>query len=121
MDAPTAVDEYLAALPAEFRIALEKLRKTIRAAAPDATEAISYQMPAFKHQGRSLVAYAAFKDHCSLFPMSTKVIAAYKEELEPFLAGKGTIRFRPDKPLPAALVRKIVKARVEENAGRRRR
>ena len=92
---------------------MEKLRKTIKAAAPDATEAISYQMPAFKDQGRSLVAYAAFKDHCSLFPMSTKVIAAYKDELEPFLAGKGTIRFRPDKPLPAS-------AREEDRQGQDR-
>lgn len=121
MGEPTGVDEYLAALPAEFRMALEKLRKTIKAAAPDATEAISYRMPAFKDQGRSLVAYAAFKDHCSLFPMSTKVIAAYREELGPYLAGKGTIRFRPHKPLPAALVRKIVRARIEENATRGRR
>ena len=78
-------------------------------------------MPAFKDYGRSLVAYAAFNDHCSLFPMSTKVIAAYKDELAPFLAGKGTLRFRPEKPLPAALVRKIVKARIEENVARRRR
>lgn len=117
----TGVEDYLAALPAESRIALEELRKTITAAAPDATEVISYQMPAFKDDGRLLVSYAAFKEHCSLFPMSTKVIEAHKEELKPFLAGKGTIRFSPDNPLPATLVTKIVKARIEENAVRPRR
>jgi uncharacterized protein YdhG (YjbR/CyaY superfamily) len=121
MAAPLEVEDYLAALPDGQRVALEQLRETIKAAAPDATEAISYQMPAFKDHGRSLVAYAAFKDHCSFFPMSTKVIEAHKEELEPFLAGKATIRFHADRPLPAALVKKLVKARLEENAARRRR
>ena len=120
MVAATGVENYLAAVPAESRSALEELRKTIKAAAPDATEVISYQMPAFKDHGRLLVSYAAFKDHCSLFPMSTKVIEAHKEELKPFLAGKGTIRFSPDNPLPTTLVTKLVKARIEENAARRR-
>jgi len=91
-----------------------------RAAAPDVSETISYQMPAFKDHGRLLVSYAAFKGHCSLFPMSRKVIETYAEELKPYLSGKGTIRFRPDDPLPAMLVQKIVKARIEENAARRR-
>jgi uncharacterized protein YdhG (YjbR/CyaY superfamily) len=121
MAAPTSVEDYMAALPEGSRAALERLRKTIKAAAPQATEAISYQMPAFKDHGRSLVTYAAFKDHCSFFPMSLKVIADHKEELEPYFSGKGTIRFDTDKPLPAALVKKIVKARLEENAARRRR
>ena len=120
MTAAATVEEYLAALPEASRAALEDLRATIKAAAPEATEAISYQMPAFKDSGRSLVAYAAFKEHCSLFPMSTTVIEAHRDELGPFLAGKGTIRFRPESPLPAALVRKLVKARLEENAARRR-
>ena len=120
MDGPTGVENYLAGLPAESRAALERLRQTIRAAAPDATEAISYQMPAFKDHGRSLVAYAAFKDHCSFFPMSSRVIEAYKDELKPFQTGKGTIRFHIDRPLPVALVRKLVKARIAENAARRR-
>ena len=119
MAAPTSVEAYLAALPAEPRAALEKLRKTIKAAAPDATEAISYQMPAFKQHGRSLVSYAAFKDHCSLFVMSMRVIEAHKEELRPYFSGRGTIRFGFDKPLPAALVKKLVKARIEENAARK--
>ncbi len=121
MTAPTSVEDYLAALPEESRAALEKLRMTIKAAAPEATETISYQMPAFKDHGRLLVAYAAFRRHCSLFPASTAVIEALGEELKPYYTGKGTIRFHADKPLPAALVKKIVKARIEENAARSRR
>ncbi len=121
MAAPTSVEDYLAGLPQGSRAALEKLRKTIRAAAPEATEAISYQMPAFKVHGRSLVSYAAFKDHCSLFPMSLKVIEDHKEELRPHFSGKGTLRFTAEKPIPAALVKKIVKARIEEIEARGRR
>ena len=121
MAAPTSVEDYLAALPQESRAALEKLRKTIQAAAPQATETISYQMPAFKDHCRLLVSYAAFKDHCSLFPMSGKVIEDHREELEPYYTRKGTIHFHADKPLPAALVTKIVQARIEENAARSRR
>ena len=119
MATPTSVEDYLAALPEESRAALEKLRKTIKAAAPEATETISYQMPAFKDNGRFLVSCAAFKDHCSLFPASEAVIEALGEELKPYFTGKGTIRFHADKPLPAALVKKIVKVRIEENAARR--
>ena len=100
MAQPSTVEEYLGALPAEQRDALEGLRRTIRAAAPAATETISYQMPAFRDVDRLLVSYAAFKDHCSLFPMSLKVIADHREELQGHLAGRGTIRFRPERPLP---------------------
>jgi uncharacterized protein YdhG (YjbR/CyaY superfamily) len=121
MAGPTSVEEYLAAVPEESRAALEKLRRMIRDAAPEATETIAYQMPAFKDHGRFLVSYAAFKDHCSFFPMSTAVIEAHGEDLKPYLAGKGTLRFHPNKPPPAALVKKIVKTRLEENAARRRR
>ena len=121
VSAPNSVDDYLRALPDGPRAALEKLRKTIKAAAPGGTEAISYQMPAFKDHGRSLVTYAAFKDHYSFFPMSMSVIEAHEEELRPYRSGKGTIRFEFDEPLPAALVRKLVKARLEENAARGRR
>src|SRR5437867_3334915 len=120
MAGPASVEEYLAALPEEQRAALEKLRKTIKAAAPEATETISYQMPAFTDQGRFLVSYAAFKNHCSLFPASGAVMEALGEELKPYFLGKGTLRFTPDKPIPAALVRKIVKARLEENEAARR-
>jgi uncharacterized protein YdhG (YjbR/CyaY superfamily) len=115
------MDQYLAALPEGSRVALERIRKLIRAAAPEAIEMISYQMPAFRDHGRLLVAYGAFKDHCSLFPASTRVMEAHRDELEPYYAGKGTIHFQADGPLPAALVTKLVKARIEENAARRHR
>ena len=121
MAVPATVEDYLATLPEESRAALEKLRKTIKEAAPDATETISYQMPAFKYHGRFLVSYAAFKDHCSFFPASKAVVEALGEELTPYLTGKGTIRFRADKPLSAALVKKIVEKRIEENEAHRRR
>jgi uncharacterized protein YdhG (YjbR/CyaY superfamily) len=121
MATPRSVDAYLAALPDEPRAALEKLRKTIRAAAPQATERISYQMPAFYDQGRFLVSYAAFKEHCSLFPASYAVMEDLGEELKPYFSGKGTLQFTPDKPIPAGLVKKIVKARLAENAVARRR
>jgi len=119
-DALSSVEKYLAALPEKQRAALERLRKTIRAAAPEATEGISYQMPAFKHHG-TLVAYAAFKDHCSFFPMSSKLIEEHKDELKAYDTAKGTIRFQADKPLPAALVRKIVKERIAQNEARQSR
>lgn len=121
MAGPTGVDDYLAALPEDQRAALEQVRKTVRAAAPEATETISYQMPTFKLRGRVLVYYAAFKDHCSLFPASDAVMEALGEELKPYFSGKGTLRFTTDKPIPAALLKKIVKARIEENAARGRR
>jgi uncharacterized protein YdhG (YjbR/CyaY superfamily) len=117
--APRTVEEYLAALPPASRAALEKLRRTIGAAAPHATETISYQMPAFRDGDRLLVSYAAFKDHCSLFPMSVGAIEAFADELGPYRSGKGTLRFPTERPMPAALVRKIVKARLEENEARR--
>jgi uncharacterized protein YdhG (YjbR/CyaY superfamily) len=108
------VDRYLAAVPEKARGALEKLRRTIKAAAPEATETISYRIPTFKLHGRPLVYFAAFKDHCSLFPATTKVLEAHGDELKAYFSGKGTLRFTADKPIPAALVRKIVKTRIEE-------
>jgi uncharacterized protein YdhG (YjbR/CyaY superfamily) len=119
MAAPTSVEDYLAALPEESRVVLEKLREAIRAAAPEATETISYQMPTFKDRGRFLVSYAAFKDHYSLFPASKAVMEAHGEALKPYFSGKGTLRFRADKPIPAGLVKEIVKTRTEENAADR--
>ena len=112
--AAQSVEAYLARLPAPERAALEKLRATIRSAAPAAEEAISYQIPAFKLNG-GLVAYAAFKKHCSFFPMSNNVTAALADEIAPWFTSKGTLQFTFDQPLPAALVRKIVKARIAEN------
>ena len=111
-----SVEDYLSQVSEEARAALEELRKTIKAAAPNTTETISYQMPTFKYQGRALVGFAAFKNHCSIFPYSTKVMNSLKEELKLYdTSGKGaTIRFPAKKPLPAALVKKIVKTRIEE-------
>jgi uncharacterized protein YdhG (YjbR/CyaY superfamily) len=118
MAGPDSVEDYLAALPDERRAVVEELRRTIIAAAPEATETIAYQMPALRTHGHFLVSYAAFKNHYSLFPASEAVIEALGDELEPYLAGKGTIRFPADSPLPAAVVTKIVKVRVAENAAR---
>ena len=110
----TSIDEYLSWIPKEQRAALERLRAAIREAAPEAIETISYQMPAFKDHG-TLVAFAAFKNHLSFFVMSTAVLDAHEDELGEYRTAKGTIHFQPDKPLPDALVKKLVKARVEEN------
>jgi uncharacterized protein YdhG (YjbR/CyaY superfamily) len=112
------IDEYLAALSNGKRAALTKLRNAIKAAAPRAEECISYQVPAFRLEGRFLVAFAAAAQHCAFYPGAFP-IAAYKDELEAYDTSKGTIRFPADKPLPAALVRKLVKARIAEHAGSR--
>jgi uncharacterized protein YdhG (YjbR/CyaY superfamily) len=110
--APKTVDEYIARVPDPARGTMEKLRATIRSVVPkDATEVISYRIPAFKTE-RILVWYAAFSDHCSLFPTAA-VIEQFKNELKPFHTSKGTIQFALDKPLPTELIKKIVKARVQ--------
>jgi uncharacterized protein YdhG (YjbR/CyaY superfamily) len=116
---PKTIDEYLAALSDDKRAALEKLRKTIRAAAPKAEECISYQLPAFRQNGM-LVGFGATANHCAFYLMSGSTVEAYKDELKDYDTSKGTIRFKSDKPLPDALVRKLVKARIAENEGRRR-
>ena len=121
MDKPKSVEEYLARLPEAPRTALEKLRKTIQAAAPQATEGISYQMPTFKLDGRFLVSYAAFKNHCSLFPWTDAMVEEFGDDLEPYLSGKGTLRFTADAPMPAALVKKIVEERIREHEVQRSR
>jgi uncharacterized protein YdhG (YjbR/CyaY superfamily) len=121
MAAPASVDEYMAALPARSRAALEKLRSTIKTAVAEATETISYGMPAFRDHGRILVYYAAFTDHYSVYPASAAIMKVLGDELKPYVTGKGTIRFDADKPIPVTLVRKIVKARLEENEARRHR
>src|SRR2546422_6290529 len=109
------IDEYLAALSDDKRAALEKLRQTIRAAAPKAEECISYQLPAYRLNGM-LVAFGATANHCAFYPMSASTVAAFREELRDYDISKETIRFQPDNPLPAALVWKLVKARIAENA-----
>ncbi len=112
------IDEYLAALSDDKRAALEKLRQTIRAAAPKAEECISYQLPAFRQDGM-LVAFGATAHHCAFYLMSSSTVEAHLDELKDYDTSKGTIRFQADKPLPVALVRKLVKARIAENLGRR--
>ena len=111
-----SVNEYMENIPEKERAVLEKLRKTIRSVVPKAEEVISYQIPTFKYNG-GLVSYAAFKNHCSLFPWNAGLIKKI-EELKNYSTSKGTIHFTVDKPLPVALVKKIVKARMKENEER---
>ena len=115
---PSDVDAYFATLSPDKRAALRKLRSTIKAAAPEAEECISYSMPAFRQDGL-LVAYAAFAKHCSLFPCGS--VKPFSTDLARYETSKGTIRFDPKKGLPVSLVRKIVKARLAENAARKKR
>ena len=118
--APKNTDEYLAGVPEPARSTLNKVRAAIRSAVPpEATEAISYGMPTFKYKG-SLVWFAAFSNHCSFFPTAS-VIEAFKNELKGFSTSKGTIHFPVDKPLSAALVKKLVKARIAQNERKKQR
>jgi len=114
---PKSIDEYLAAVSDEQRAALEKIRKAVRAAAPGAQECISYGLPAFRLDGKGLAAFGAAAGHCSFFPMSGKTVATLAKDLEGYDTSKGTIRFPPGKPLPAALVKKLVEARIAEIRG----
>jgi uncharacterized protein YdhG (YjbR/CyaY superfamily) len=112
------VEKYLAGVSEPARSTLQALRRTIRAAAPaEAEEVISYGMPGFRYQG-GLVVYAAFRKHCSLFPMSSLVFKRLAQELKPYRSSTGTLQFPLDEPLSAALVKRIVKTRVEENEAR---
>jgi uncharacterized protein YdhG (YjbR/CyaY superfamily) len=114
VDKPTSVEEYLSWQTDEARAALEKLRDVIHEAAPNAEDGISYAMAGCRLHGKGLVCYAAFKDHYSFFPMSTKVIADHADELGERVTGKGTIRFEYGDRLPVGLVKRLVKARVAE-------
>ena len=109
---PKNHDDYLAAVAEDKRGALQKLRKAIKMAAPKAEECINYQLPAFRLNGKFLVAYGAATNHCAFYPGST--VRALKDELKSYDTSKGTIRFSADKPLPSALVRKLVRLRIEE-------
>jgi uncharacterized protein YdhG (YjbR/CyaY superfamily) len=111
------VDDYLAALPEKEREVLQELRRVIKSAAPEAEEAISYNIPLYRHHGH-LVGFAAFKNHCSLFVTNSEVRKRFAKELEPFEVKHTTIHFSVEKPLPSALVKKIVKARIAENEAR---
>ena len=118
---PSGIDAYLAALKADQRRALETLRRTIRAAAPGSEECISYRLPAFRGKDGMLVAFGATGNHCAFYLMSSTVLDDFEKDLEGHDTSKGTIRFQPEKPLPAALVRNLVRARLAENAARKRR
>lgn len=111
---PASIDAYLANLTDDKRAALQKIRKMIQAAAPDAEECVSYHLPAFRLNGM-LVAFGATAKHCAFYTLSASTVEAHKDELAEYDTSKGTIRFQPAKPPPAALVRKLVKSRIEEN------
>jgi len=115
-----AIESYLAAVPEPHRTALEHLRSVIRSAAPDAEEVMTYAMPGFRRDG-VLVSYAAFKEHLSFFPMSASLLDTFDAELKGYRKSKGTIHFSPENPLPDDLVRRIVAARLAENAARKAR
>jgi len=115
-----AVEEYLAAVPEPARTTLGVVRARIRAAAgAEATEGLSYGMPAFRYKG-VLVGYAAFKGHCSFFPMSARVLDEFAEDAREYRTSKGTLQFGLDKPLPAGLIKKLVRARMGENEGKKK-
>jgi uncharacterized protein YdhG (YjbR/CyaY superfamily) len=116
-ETPTAtarIDAILAAAPADQREALQGLRRSIAAAAPEADEIISYGMPAFRYHGRALVSYSAFKAHCSLFPMTQALIEANPDRVAGFATAKGTLHFTPEHPLPRDLVEWIVRERMAQ-------
>jgi len=119
-EATAWIDARLAALPDDQRSALQDLRATIAAAAPEATETKSYSMPAFHYHGRDLVSYDAFKSHCSLFPMGSEVIERHAEKFAAFSTSKGTLRFTPDQPIPKELVELLVRERMAHIDARRR-
>lgn len=112
---PNDMDAYLARVPEPARSTLKRVRATIRSVVPaETTEGISYGIPTFQYKG-GLVSFAAFKNHCSFFPLGSSVLEAFRKELKPFRVSKGTLHFPLDKPLPATLVKKIVKARIAQN------
>jgi uncharacterized protein YdhG (YjbR/CyaY superfamily) len=117
---PRTIDEYLANVSDEQRAALEKLRRSIRMIVPEAEEYISYGLAAFKLNGHPLVAFGATANHCAFFPMDSTTVAAHKKDLNGYETSKGTIRFQPEKPLPVALVKKLVKARIAASTGRKK-
>jgi uncharacterized protein YdhG (YjbR/CyaY superfamily) len=112
------VDRYLATVSEPTRTALENLRQIIRSEVPDAIEVISYGIPSFRYKGRMLVGYNATKDGCTFHLLSNTVLGAHAADVKAYKTGKGSIRFTADEPLPKALVKKLVQARIAENEGR---
>src|SRR6184192_4052064 len=117
---PRTIDEYLTKVKPDQRATLEKLRRTILATAPEAEECISYGIPAFRLNGRSLVFFGAWANHCAFYPGSSATLKKFRNELRDFQTSRGTIRFSPGNPLPVPLVRKLVKARIAENNNKNR-
>jgi uncharacterized protein YdhG (YjbR/CyaY superfamily) len=115
---PKTIDEYLASVNSDHRHALQKIRQTIHAVAPNTEECICYGIPAFRLNGRSLVFFGAWANHCALYPGSSATLKKFRSELRDFQTSKGTLRFSPGKPLPVALVKRLVKARIAENNDR---
>ena len=115
---PKTIDEYLANVKPDHRKALQKLQRTIQTAVPEAEERISYGIPAFRLNRRPLVFFGAWANHCAFYPGSAATLKKFRNELKNFQISKGTIRFSPDKPLPVALVKKLVKTRIAENNDR---
>jgi uncharacterized protein YdhG (YjbR/CyaY superfamily) len=111
---PGTIDHYLAGVKPDQRIALEKLRRAIRATATNAEECISYGIPAFRLSGRALVFFGAWANHCAFYPGSSATLKKFRSDLKGFQISKGTMRFSPDKPLPVALVKRLVKARMAQ-------
>ncbi len=111
----TTIDEFLAGVPEDQRNALKHLRQVIRDAAPAATEAIAYGVPAFRLNGRPFVSFGAAKDHCSFYVQSPEVMQAHAKELAGFRTAKGTVHFTPDSPIPDDLVRRLLHARIAES------
>ncbi len=116
-DKTLTIDDYLATVKPDQRVALQSMRQTIRAAAPDAEECISYGMPAFRQNGM-LVGFAAAARHCALYAWNGSTVEAFADQLKDYDLSKGTIRFTPDKPLPEALVRHLVKEKIALNAAK---
>ena len=115
---PKTIDKYLAGVNSDHRDALQKLRKTIHAVATKAEECISYGIPAFRLNGCSLVFFGAWANHCAFYPGSSKILEKFRNELRDIQTSKGTLRFSPDKPVPVALVKKLLKTRIAENNAR---
>ncbi len=113
---PTLIDEYLGRLPEDQRATLEKVRKAVHQSVPAAEECISYGLAAFRLDGKPLVAMGASTNHCAFYLMSGSIVEQHQADLEGYDTSKGTIRFPSDQPLPAKLIKKLVKARIAENA-----
>ena len=108
------IDEYLAGLSDDKKAALEKIRKTVRAVAPEAEECISYQLPAFRLKGKVLVAFGASANHCAFYPMNSSTVETFRDDLKSYDTSKGTIRFQASRPLPTVLLRKLIRSRIAE-------